>query len=477
MAFLLCGRFLAGTVAFGIMPLNPMSEKHKATEAVASAYQGYHYPLSGIEDPELTHVGRGTPCGELMRRYWQPVAMASEVGDLPLLVRILGEDLVLFRDGGGRYGLLHRHCAHRGASLEYGIVADRGLICCYHGWQYDVDGTLIKAGSEPVDSPVCKNVVQGAYPVEEVQGIVFAYMGPAEERPELPKYDTQFMDNTDAVPFSITTPCNWLQVYENTQDPIHVLHLHARSSGVQFGAASGVDQVIEYRDTPIGMINVQTRHVGDHIWTRTTDSILPNCNQTGAIFEEAEAPKYFRRVSILRWMVPVDDTTTRTIGWRFFNPEFDPKGLEDRDQVGKEMIDFIGQTAEERSYEDSQRQPGDFEAQVSQRSIAVHDLEHLATSDTGVARLRRLIRNRIRELQSTSRAPHPDWTQGDRIATYCQDTVWPWSGKEISDPEAEKDLLKQYGRRVADVVLESDRVDHQSRIEQLKACCEDINQN
>ena len=160
--------------------------EHIMNDVKATGYQGYHQVLDATEDAELTHVGPGTPCGELMRRYWQPVAMSSELGDLPTLVRILGETLVLFRDGGGRVGLMHRHCAHRGASLEYGIVADRGIICCYHGWHYDVDGTLIKAGSEPADSPICARVVQGAYPTHEHGGLIFAYMGPPDERPAFP---------------------------------------------------------------------------------------------------------------------------------------------------------------------------------------------------------------------------------------------------------------------------------------------------
>ena len=289
-----------------------------------AGFQGYHQVRDAREDAELTHAGPGTPCGEYLRRYWQPVAMSEELGELPRVVRILGEDLVLFRDGSGRPGLLHRHCAHRGASLEYGIVAERGIICCYHGWHYDIDGTILRAGSEPPDSPICRHVVQGAYPVHEHHELLFAYLGPPEARPPFPVFDSERMPDTTRKPFALTTPCNWLQVYENTQDPIHVLHLHARSSGVQFGAASGIDQVIEYQDTPLGMMNVQTRQVGECIWVRTVDSILPNANQTGAIWEEAEAPKAFQRCAMLRWMVPVDDTVTRTIGWRFFSDRLDP---------------------------------------------------------------------------------------------------------------------------------------------------------
>lgn len=422
------------------------------TEDNPAGFQGYHRIRQACEDAELTHAGPGTPCGEYMRRYWQPVCMTEELGELPLVVRILSEDLVLFRDGAGRIGLLHRHCAHRGASLEYGIVAERGLICCYHGWHYDIDGTLLKAGSEPAGSPICNKVVQGAYPTHEHNGIVFAYLGPPAERPPFVVFDTELMPDTERKPFSITTPCNWLQVYENTQDPIHVLHLHARSSGVQFGVASGVDQIIDYRETPLGMINIQTRQVGDHLWTRTTDSILPNANQTGAIWEEAEAPKYFQRSSMLRWMVPVDNTTTRTIGWRFFNERLDPRGQDSPAEVGKESIDFIGQTEAERTYEERQRQPGDYEAQVSQRPIAIHALEHLASSDAGVARLRRLLRQRIQALAAGRPVARPDAGELDAASTYCQDTVC----RRARSDDVSDEQLRSHGQRVADAVLETD---------------------
>ena len=159
-----------------------------------AGYQGYTQQSQDREDEELTHVTHGTPCGEYLRRYWQPIGMSSELGDLPLLVKILGEELVLFRDKSENVGLLHKHCAHRGASLEYGIVAERGIICCYHGWHYDVDGTLIRAGSERADSPICRKVVQGAYPVREKDGILFTYKGPPDNCPDFPEYDTQHLD-------------------------------------------------------------------------------------------------------------------------------------------------------------------------------------------------------------------------------------------------------------------------------------------
>ena len=433
-----------------------------------AGFRGYHRIRSAREDPELTHVGHGTPCGEYLRRFWQPVAMSEELGELPMVVRVLGEDLVLFRDRSGRPGLLHRHCAHRGASLEYGIIAERGIVCCYHGWHYDIDGTILRAGSEPPDSPICRNVVQGAYPVHEHEDLLFAYLGPPAERPPFPVFDSERIPGTTRKAFAITTPCNWLQIYENTQDPIHVLHLHARSSGVQFGAASGIDQVIEYLDTPLGMMNVQTRQVGERVWVRTVDSILPNGNQTGAIREEAEAPKAFQRCAMLRWMVPVDDTTTRTIGWRFFSARLDPRGQDRPDQVGRESIDFIGQTGDERPHEDRQRQPGDFEAQVSQRPIAIHALEHRASSDAGVARLRRLLRQRIRALAAGEPARRPDPSGLEAVPTYCQDTIflWPDAGR-LAEPH-----LRAAGRRIASALLDSDRLDPERRAACVRAAAD-----
>lgn len=418
-----------------------------------SGYQGYFISQSGSEDSELTHVDRETPCGEYLRRYWQPVAMSSELKDLPLIVEILDEQLVLFRDKSGQLGLLHRHCAHRGASLEYGIIADKGIICCYHGWHYDVDGCLLKAGSEREDNPVCKNIIQGAYPVHEYMGIIFAYLGPPESKPEFPIFDTQEIEDTEHIPFSITTPCNWLQVYENTQDPIHVLHLHARSSGVQFGVASGVDQTIEYMDTPLGMINIQARQIDNHIWVRTTESFMPNGNQTGAIFEEAGSEKIFQRTAVLRWMVPVNNTMTRTIGWRFFRPELDPGNLGDKNQVGKEKIDFIGQTEEERPYEERQRQPGDYEAQVSQRPIAIHALENYGRSDAGVFHLRKMIRKNILSLRDGNGVRHPQATAGT-INTYTQDSVLALGNSSVKIKLEEKNL-REIGREIAKTVVSS----------------------
>ena len=327
---------------------------------------------------------------------------------------------------------------------------EHGISCCYHGWHYAIDGTLIDTPAEPNDR-VKQCIVHGAYPTHESHGLVFAYMGPHDLRPPFPTFDTQIIPDTKAVPFSLDTPCNWLQVYENTQDPVHVVYLHTRMTGAQFGEASGADQIIDYRETPIGMVNVQTRAWRERIWTRLTESILPNGNQTGAIWEAADQEKFFQRSAMLRWMVPIDDEHTRTIGWRYFRDELDPLGQGDAARVGKGTIDFIGQTADERPFEDRQRVPGDYEVQVSQRSIAVHALENLATSDRGVAMLRRLLRERVRRLATETSPRVLPTIDGGVVATYCQDTVWSIDPNVVPDGAP----LAALGAAVIDSLLRS----------------------
>src|SRR5881396_3179339 len=141
-------------------------------------------------DPLLTRTDPGTPCGEYLRRFWQPVAFARDLKDVPLRIRIMSEDLVIFRDRRGSVGLLQLNCAHRGTSLEYGLVSERGIRCCYHGWLYDVDGRILETPGEPASSTIKQRFFQGAYPTREAAGLVFAYMGPPDKRPALPIYDT-----------------------------------------------------------------------------------------------------------------------------------------------------------------------------------------------------------------------------------------------------------------------------------------------
>ena len=146
--------------------------------------------LSAEQNDLITRVASGTPAGTLLRRYWQPAALVDELaGNRPVKpVRLFGEDLVLFRDEKGRYGLIERACPHRGTDLAFGRLEDGGLRCAFHGWLFDVHGTCLETPAEPDDSNLCANIRQKAYPVVEKSGILFAYLGPGEP-PEFPHFD------------------------------------------------------------------------------------------------------------------------------------------------------------------------------------------------------------------------------------------------------------------------------------------------
>ena len=146
--------------------------------------------LSREQNDLITRIGPGTPAGTLMRRYWQPAALVDELaGNRPIKpVRLLGEDLVVFRDDQGRYGLLGRSCPHRGTDLAYGRLEDGGLRCAFHGWLFDVGGQCLETPAEPDGSRMCDNIRQNAYPVVEKSGILFAYLGPGEP-PPFPHFD------------------------------------------------------------------------------------------------------------------------------------------------------------------------------------------------------------------------------------------------------------------------------------------------
>src|SRR5262245_46411424 len=345
-----------------------------------SAYLGREVPAP---DNELTRVDPGTPCGEYLRRFWQPVVYARELGALPVRLRIMGEDLVAFRDRSGRVGLLQLHCAHRGTSLEYGLIGERGIRCCYHGWWFDVDGTILDTPGEAASSTLRRRLCQGAYPTLELGGLVFAYMGPPERRPAFPLYDTFSLPGLTLMPAAkFMLPCNWLQIKDNSMDPAHTSFLHAISSGYQFTAAFGALAELEWAEAPFGMLYVATRRVGEHAWVRICDFMAPNIHQFTREIEDATAEKIRSRPVIIRWAVPIDDTHT----WNMELAQIDPSWGLTPEQVARPGF---GQS-DDRPYEERQRHPADYDAQSSQRPIAVHALEHLAATDRGVIMLRKI---------------------------------------------------------------------------------------
>lgn len=427
-------------------------------------FGGYHSDPLPQENVELTHVEKGSSGGELLRRYWQPVALTSELGEVPLGIRMFGEDLVVFRTTAGEYGILDRHCSHRGTSLEFGLPTECGLRCCYHGWLFGVDGKILETPGDPPGSTLKDRLYHGAYPAKEYKGLIFGYFGPPEQIPEFPIYDSYEYPGDRLVPYSVTYRCNWLQVQENVMDPAHAVFLHTRVTFSHFSDTWGELPVMDFVETPTGMIYVTTRRWKDKVWVRSNDIILPNLAQVGHIWEDGQDIKQFSRVGITRWTTPIDNVTCKVIGWRHFHAEVDPRGIANEAECGVEKVDFYGQGVG-ASFVERQRLPGDYDAMVSQRSIALHAKEHLTYCDKGVVMLRKLIRRDIRRLATGEDIPASALRSQGLIPTYCHDSVL---GVAPIGGEDDLALQEEIGRQVTQIVVEGEHHTRDDRLDQVR---------
>jgi phenylpropionate dioxygenase-like ring-hydroxylating dioxygenase large terminal subunit len=354
----------------------------------------------------LTQVGPGTPCGDLFRRYWQPVGASKDVTTRPQKVRILGEDLILFRDGSGRAGLLYPRCMHRGTSLYYGKVTEAGIRCCYHGWQFDVTGQCLDQPCEP-DNRYCQEVRQPWYPVLEQYGIVFAYMGPPEKQPLLPRYDifenleeNEFIqvDATGFVGFSDThpdpnVPYNWLQNFENLLDPAHIYVLHGAFTRFHYSKGYEALPKGDFGHVDGGVTYTRYLHPEGATWHEITHLVFPNVATLPNVdlnsLKGVQNVKALGRGSLIGWHVPVDDAQFRII-----------VGMKTRQPVEfSGFKQYNGKSWNDASEQERQDFPGDYEAQFGQGPVTFHSEEHLATTDRGVVMFRRLLTQQIQIVQ------------------------------------------------------------------------------
>ena len=341
---------------------------------------------------ELTEVGPGTPMGELLRRYWHPIGLAADATDTPRQVRVLGEDLILFRDKTGRPGLVYPHCAHRGASLYYGKVEERGIRCCYHGWLFDVQGRCVEQPCEPQGGRARDRVRQPWYPVEELYGLVWAYMGPPERKPVLPRY--QCLEQLEEGEFLETNansiggggpriiPCNWLQHYENLVDPFHVVILHGSFSGTQFVEQMALMPQVSWEPQPQSVRTISIRRMPDgKTFRRISEAGLPTLRVIPSPRVGSYGP-----VESIGWVLPIDDHSFRIYVVGRVRQEGDLTRMRSR---------LNGKLWEELTEAEHQQFPGDYEAMVSQGAIARHSEEHLATTDRGIVMLRRMLQKQL----------------------------------------------------------------------------------
>src|SRR5471032_2519550 len=371
-----------------ITPSNALTNSLRDAPDEGTAY-GRQRPHS---NKLLTEIGPGTPCGELMRRYWHPVAIADEVTATPRKLRILGEDLIVFRDRKGRPGLLYPRCMHSGTTLYYGKVEEEGIRCCYHGWLFDVEGHCLEQPCEPDGGVHRDKVRQPWYPIEERYGLVFAHLGPPEKRPVLPRYDNlEELEPGEQLVATIggfgatgdgsfdVLPYSWLHMNDNIMDPFHVQVLHSTFTGIQFAPDFRLMPKVDFFYTESGVCYTAVRQLDDgQEVDRISSWLMPNIMSVPSIQLAAG------RSRGISWVVPVDDD-------RYYQVMI-AKASQDG---GRFELKINGTTWGEKSAAERQDTPSYFEAQIGQGSISLHSEEHLATSDRGIAMQRRMLEQQI----------------------------------------------------------------------------------
>jgi 5,5'-dehydrodivanillate O-demethylase oxygenase subunit len=351
--------------------------------------------LTREENDFLTRVGPGTPAGELLRRYWMPVAVAAELTrEQPTkFVRLLGENLVLFRDTLGRVGLVGDRCSHRGASLCYGRVEERGISCAYHGWLFDTQGNILETPPERNEA-IMKSVKHLAYPVQKFIGLYWAYLGPLPA-PELPPYDTFVRrDGKRRIVVHPVLDCNWFQAMENSVDPAHLQILH--------------QEYIGRGRKPVNTTRGFTDDVADNDFYITPYGIMKKRTYTNGQVDEHPLifPNILRQGYSTQIRVPLDDTHTAHIHVMFEPSSNGTNGSAVHGDDEDPDVEYL----EPYKYPPNALHPEakftlksvlaqDHMAWETQGPIADRTTEHLSYSDRGIALFRKLTKEQIERAQ------------------------------------------------------------------------------
>jgi 5,5'-dehydrodivanillate O-demethylase len=358
--------------------------------------------VSREENELLTQVGPGTPSGEVFRRYWLPVEVSEKLKEKQLLpVRMLSEDLILFRDERGRAGLIGASCSHRGTDLRWGCVVNGGVRCIYHGWTFDIHGQCIDQPAEP--KPFKEKVQHPAYPCEELGGLIFAYMGPPEKKPLLPQYD--FLVRTDGVRVAYDAGylhCNWLQRAENTMDPGHTSVLHGPAFDPLYSSKLE-HQTYEFEETELGCryIAIRDGRTEGTKFVRSAGLYLPCIRMDSHLYMPLpdSEPIVVHAIPNLdgAWRVPVDDYTIRDLGVTFYPLKEGESEEELRQKIKGRgyAVDDVNTTDENWIYDPKINKAKsvrwqDTVALIGQGKIADRSKEHLGSADRGVVLFRKI---------------------------------------------------------------------------------------
>ena len=274
--------------------------------------------LSREDNFRLTRVSAGTPMGEVMRRYWQPILLSSELPEpdcAPVRVRLLGEDLIAFRDTLGRIGLVDAYCPHRRAPMFYGRNEECGLRCVYHGWKFDAEGNCVDLPTEPVSSKMKDHIKIAAYKTYEKADLIWAYMGPTDMMPEPPDYEWMRAPKTHLHVTKTYEHCNWLQALEGGLDTAHSSFLHRDKLwvGSKLRERDGAPR-LDVEKTDHGYTYIAHRNSGeDGTYVRVYQYVMPHQQMRGGVTKDQQRYDYPKLDGHL-W-VPIDDQQTMVYNW------------------------------------------------------------------------------------------------------------------------------------------------------------------
>jgi nitrite reductase/ring-hydroxylating ferredoxin subunit len=358
----------------------------------------------------LTRTGPDTPMGQLIKRYWIPALLSEEVatpGGPPAQVRILGEELVAFRDSEGRLGLLEEHCLHRGTSLYYGRPEGCGLRCIYHGWLYDVEGRVLDTPAEPADSTFKDRLRQRTYPVHEAAGIVWTYLGPPEKKPLFPTYAFAQVPTDHTYVTKAVLECNYLQGLEGECDSAHLslLHREFNGDGLQRLYSADAAPAYEMEETDFGMRLIASRRAPEgQTYVRVSSFVLPISCWVPAIRKE------------IHIYVPIDDTHCWRYDLGFLDRPVTEQDVHRRKQIGPDYRRLRTQAnhyLQDRALQQTFNMTGidDFlnhDACATETMGPIYDRsrEHLGQSDKALIAVRRYLIDVLERFQQGEEPPH-----------------------------------------------------------------------
>ena len=393
------------------------------------------FHVSEEDNKAITRVRAGTPMGELMRRYWQPVLLSWELPQPdcpPVGVRVLAEDLVAFRDTSGRVGLLGEWCPHRRASLWLGRNEEHGLRCVFHGWKYDVTGQCVDMPNVLPEYDFKDEIRARAYPTQEMGGVIWAYMGPKEKQPPLPSFEWTRQPATHLHVSKGLQECNWLQALEGGIDSIHTSFLHRRFAGDRAGLgglrAQAIAAKLDVRTTPYGYTYASARPLGEgqEEFVRTYHYVMPH-HQIRAIQEYTDDAKVKKFKMAGHVWVPVDDENVMV--WNWYYSLDAPLDDEERDESfwgnGPHFVDakngfrsYLNKTNRwgiDREVQRTETFSGiegvnqqDRAVQESMRPIVDRNREHLSHTDMAVVAARKLLLEAVKTVADGGTPPGAD---------------------------------------------------------------------